>query len=162
MNALRPILLFLLLSIEAIPTLAGQTTAPSTPPSSLKPADARPNPDENGIYHLGNGFAMPKGLMIPKLVYSVEPEFSEKARKAKIAADVTVRMIVEPDGRTDQLRVVKSAGDRYKDKKKSYDAAITLDEKAMEAVRQYHFEPGTFQGKPVPVEMDIIVNYWMF
>jgi hypothetical protein len=162
MIALRPILLFLLLRVEAIPTLAGQTTPPSTPPSSQKPADAHPNPDEKGLYHLDKGFAMPKGFIIPKLVYSVEPEFSEKARKAKISADITVRMMVGADGRVDHVRVVKSAGDRYKDKKKSYEAAITLDEKAMEAARQYRFEPGTFQGKPVPVEMDVEVNFMLF
>ncbi len=161
MNALRLILLFLLFSIEAIPTLAGQTTAPSTPPSSQKPAEALPNPDENGIYHVDKAFTMPKGFIAPKLVYSVEPEFSEQARKARISADIMVRIIIEPDGRINHPRVIKSAADKYKGKK-SYEAALTCDEKAIEAVRQYRFEPGTFKGKPVPVEMDIVVSFMMF
>jgi hypothetical protein len=42
------------------------------PPEPPKPT-SRPNPDASGIYHPGDG------VTVPKLIYSVEPEFSEKA-----------------------------------------------------------------------------------
>jgi protein TonB len=37
-----------------------------------------------------------------------------------------------------------------------------LDEEALEAVSQYKFKPATLQGKPVPVEVNIEVNFVIF
>jgi protein TonB len=37
-----------------------------------------------------------------------------------------------------------------------------LDEKAVEAVRQYKFKPATKDGKPVKVELSIDVNFQIF
>jgi TonB family protein len=37
-----------------------------------------------------------------------------------------------------------------------------LDEKALEAVRQYKFKPAVFNGKPVPVEINIEVNFRIY
>jgi protein TonB len=37
-----------------------------------------------------------------------------------------------------------------------------LDEKAVEAVRQYKFKPSMYQGKPVPVEITIEVNFHIY
>lgn len=41
-------------------------------------------------------------------------------------------------------------------------AAATLDEKALETVRQYRFEPGVYEGKPVPVALTIEVNFHIY
>jgi hypothetical protein len=41
-------------------------------------------------------------------------------------------------------------------------AAASLDEKALEAVRQYRFKPGMYQGKPVPVAITIDVNFHIY
>jgi TonB family protein len=37
-----------------------------------------------------------------------------------------------------------------------------LDQKAVEAVRHYRFKPATLQGKPVPVEVNIEVNFRIY
>jgi TonB family protein len=37
-----------------------------------------------------------------------------------------------------------------------------LDEKAIEAVRLWRFEPGLKDGKPVPVEVSIEVNFRLY
>ena len=37
-----------------------------------------------------------------------------------------------------------------------------LDEKAIEAVRQYKFEPAMFNGKPVAVHITIEVNFQIY
>lgn len=37
-----------------------------------------------------------------------------------------------------------------------------LDDNAVDAVRRYRFEPSTFQGKPVPVEIDVEVNFRLY
>jgi periplasmic protein TonB len=41
-------------------------------------------------------------------------------------------------------------------------AAASLDPKALDAVRQYRFEPGTYDGKPVPVALTIDVSFHIY
>jgi protein TonB len=37
-----------------------------------------------------------------------------------------------------------------------------LNEKAVEAVKQYRFKPGTCKGKPVPVTMNVEVAFQIY
>jgi outer membrane biosynthesis protein TonB len=46
--------------------------------------------------------------------------------------------------------------------KKFKHAAMGLDQNAVEAVKQYRFQPGQFQGKPVPVEIQVSVNFRIY
>jgi len=154
------LLLFICLSPQ---TMAGQTA--QQPDASqkqvpTKPAP-RPNPDADGIYHVGDG------VTVPKLVYSVEPEFSEAARKRKIGGNITVHFIVETDGHVRDVTVIKSAADglpkeKPREAKKDREAALTLDQQAVKAASQYRFEPGRYQGKPVPVEQNVEINFMVF
>jgi hypothetical protein len=47
-------------------------------------------------------------------------------------------------------------------KEKYKHAARGLDQKAVEVVKQYLFQPGQFQGKPVPVELHVRVSYRIY
>ena len=127
-------------------------------PASIQQQDLGPNPDAEGVYHFA------KDVTIPKLVYSVEPDFSEKARKQKVFCSVKVQFIVGTDGSVHNITVVHSATEAYPDKKdrKYREAAATLDLKAIEAVQQYRFEPAQFQRKPVPFRMTVEVSYQIF
>jgi periplasmic protein TonB len=89
------------------------------------------------------------GVSAPEVIYSVEPEFSEEARKAKVAGNVLVSLWVEPNGLPSHVRVVRGVG-------------MGLDEKAVEAVKQYKFKPAMENGKPVEVELNIEVNFQIF
>jgi periplasmic protein TonB len=89
------------------------------------------------------------GVSAPVLVFQVDPEFSEEARKAKVAGIVVVNLQVGPDGLPRNVRVVQGIG-------------MGLNEKAIEAVRQYKFKPAMENGKPVTVEMNIEVNFQIF
>ena len=55
-------------------------------------------------------------------------------------------IIVDPSGHARDMRVVRGAG-------------LGLDEKAMDAVRQWRFKPGVKSGKPVPVHASVEVNF---
>lgn len=156
---------FIFLSLQAIQTarLSGQTTQPSG--STQKPpaakSEPRPNPNAEGIYHAGDGVTM------PKLVYSVEPEFSEEARKRKIAGSVMLHFIVETDGHVRDVQVIKSVADglpkeKPREAKKDREAALTLDQQAVKAASQYRFEPGRYQGKPVPTELTVETKFQVF
>lgn len=96
-----------------------------------------------GLRKIGGGVSM------PEVIHSVEPEFSEEARKAKFQGLVTVSLIVDTNGIPQNVRVVRGVG-------------MGLDEKAIEAARQYRFKPAMENGKPVPVELDIQVNFQIF
>jgi TonB family protein len=115
----------------------------------------RPNPDASGIYHVGDG------VTAPKLIYQVEPEFSEKARKQKVAGATTLSYIVETDGHVRDIRVTKSCADAFTNKKDRA-AALTLDQQAIKAASQYRFEPAQYKGKPVPVEFSVEINFQVF
>jgi len=85
----------------------------------------------------------------PQLVFAPDPEFSDEARRAKYQGVCVVSLIVDAQGNPQRVSVVRHLG-------------MGLDEKAVEAVRQYKFKPATLQGKPVPVEVNIEVNFRIY
>ncbi len=89
------------------------------------------------------------GVSAPVLVYQVEPTFSEEARKAKVAGNVLVNIWVDEKGNPTHVRVLRGVG-------------MGLDEKAVEAVKQYRFKPAMEGGKPVTVEMNVEVGFQIF
>ena len=89
------------------------------------------------------------GVSAPQLIFSVEPEFSEEARKAKVAGNVLVNLWVDTNGNPSHVRVIRGVG-------------MGLDEKAKEAVMQYRFKPAMENGKPVLVELNVEVNFKIF
>jgi len=96
-----------------------------------------------GLYHVGGG------VSAPQLVFAPDPEFSDEARRAKYQGVCVVSLIVDAQGNPQRVQVVRHLG-------------MGLDEKAVEAVRQYKFKPATLQGKPVPVEVNIEVNFRIY
>jgi TonB family protein len=93
-----------------------------------------------GVYRVGGG------VTAPVLLYKKEPEYSEEARKAKYQGTVLLYIEVDPSGKAVNIRVQHSLG-------------LGLDEKAIEAVRQWKFKPGYKDGKPVTVAATIEVNF---
>lgn len=89
------------------------------------------------------------GVSYPKLIYQVDPEFSEEARKAKFQGEVVVHLVVDATGRPTRVNISRPIG-------------MGLDEKAKEAVSQYRFKPAMKDGRPVPVLMDVAVNFQIF
>jgi len=96
-----------------------------------------------GVMHVGGGIGP------PKVLYAPDPEFSEEARKAKFSGNVEVYLWVDEQGNPSHIRVARGVG-------------MGLDEKAVEAVRQYKFKPAMQNGKPVKVDLYIDVNFQIF
>jgi len=82
----------------------------------------------------------------PVLLYKVEPEFSEEARKAKLQGTVMLYAEVDTGGRLRNIRVTRGIG-------------LGLDEKAVEAVKQWRFRPAYRDGKAVVEAAAIEVNF---
>jgi TonB family protein len=93
-----------------------------------------------GVYRVGGG------VTAPALLYKVEPEYSEEARKAKYQGTVLLYIEVDPSGKAMNIRVARSLG-------------LGLDEKAIEAVKRWKFKPGYKDGRPVTVAATIEVNF---
>ena len=96
-----------------------------------------------GAYRVGGGVSAPKAL------YAPDPEYSEEARKAKYQGTVVLWMVVGADGRPQQIRIQRALG-------------MGLDEKAIEAVRQWKFEPAKLNGQAVPVQINVEVNFRLY
>lgn len=94
----------------------------------------------NGVYRIGGG------VTAPTLIYKVEPEYSEEARKAKFQGTVVLYVVVDEKGMPRDIKVVRALG-------------LGLDEKAVEAVEKWRFRPGYLNGKAVAVAATIEVNF---
>jgi TonB family protein len=94
----------------------------------------------------GGVFRVGGGVSAPVLLYKQEPEYSEEARKAKYQGTVVVYVEVDPSGRAVNPRILHSLG-------------LGLDEKAIQAIRNWRFRPGYKDGKPVTVAATIEVNF---
>lgn len=102
-------------------------------------------PGEGG--GIGGGvFRVGGGVSAPQVLFKVDPEYSEEARKAKYSGTVVIALVVDPSGRPQSMRVVRSIG-------------LGLDEKAIEAVSKWRFKPGLKNGQPVAVAANIEVNF---
>lgn len=89
------------------------------------------------------------GVTAPRALYDPEPEYSEEARKAKYQGSVILWAVIDANGRPQQLKVARSLG-------------MGLDEKAIEAVRNWKFEPAKKDGQPVAVQVNIEVNFRLY
>ncbi len=116
---------------------------PSATASASQSGKQSATQDADGVYNVG-GDVRP-----PVVLSSVDPKFTEQARKKKISGDVQVSLIVDAEGLPQNVHVVKGIG-------------MGLDEKALEAVRGYRFKPALKDGIPVPVRLLINVNFRIF
>ncbi len=96
-----------------------------------------------GVFRVGGGVSAPKAL------YAPDPEYSEEARKAKYQGTCVLWLVVGPDGRPRDIRIARSLG-------------LGLDEKAMQAVKTWKFEPAMKDGKPVAVQINVEVEFRLY
>lgn len=96
-----------------------------------------------GVYHVGGGISAPQALSTP------DPEYTEEARKAKTQGTCILWLIVDSTGHPRDVRVVRGLG-------------YGLDAKALEAVRQWTFQPSMKDGKPVDVQISVEVGFRLY
>ena len=97
----------------------------------------------------GGAFRVGGGVSAPKAIYAPDPEYSEEARKVKHLGTVVLWLVVGPDGKPRDIRVLRTLG-------------LGLDEKAIEAVRTWRFEPAMKDGRPVAVQINVEVNFHLY
>lgn len=114
--------------------------AASEDQKSVKKAGPDDDPVSEPIYEVG-GDVKP-----PRVLHRVMPEFTEKSREQHIEGSVVLVTVVTSKGEAHQIRVQKSLD---KD----------LDQKAIEALRQWQFQPGEKDNKPVATRVSIEIRF---
>jgi len=101
---------------------------------------------------LGSGFAPGGGAKgaggesaPPKLVKSVEPVYPEIARQSKVQGVVILEATTDVYGRVAAVKVLRSIP--------------LLDQAAIDAVRQWEYEPAIVDGEPKPVTFTVAVRF---
>ena len=94
----------------------------------------------------GGPFRVGGGISAPTVLYRIEPNYSEDARRARYQGSVVLSAIVRKDGSIQILKVVRGLG-------------LGLDENAVQALKQWKFRPGTRSGEPVDVALNIEINF---
>jgi len=96
----------------------------------------------SGPYRPGTG-----GVGYPSCLYCPDPQYSDDARKAKFEGSVALQAVIQADGHATDIKVVKAAG-------------LGLDEKAIEAVRNWRFKPAVGpNGASVPTIAPVEVDF---
>jgi TonB family protein len=86
------------------------------------------------------------GITPPSLLREVKPDYSEEARRRGIRGDVVLEIVVLADGRVGDIRVIEGLG-------------FGLDQRAVDAVRQWRFSPAHRFGTPVDVVVEVAVEF---
>lgn len=93
-----------------------------------------------GVYQPG------AGISPPTLVREVRPIYTDEARRQGIEGDVILEIVVRSDGSVGSIRVRRSLGGG-------------LDQRAIDAVRQWRFNPAKRNGAPVDVAVEVSVEF---
>jgi periplasmic protein TonB len=96
-----------------------------------------------GVYKVGGGISAPQAISAP------DPDYTEEARRAKKQGTCVLWLIVDAAGRPRDIKVVRGLG-------------LGLDAKALEAVRQWRFQPALKDGKPVDVQISVEVEFRLY
>ncbi len=96
-------------------------------------------PDENGFYSVG-GPVPP-----PKKERDVRPSFPKEAQAVELSGVVIVELFLDETGAVTDARFTRPIP--------------MLDEAAMEAVKQWRFQPTIIDGRPVPTRLTVTVNF---
>ena len=96
-----------------------------------------------GVYKVGGGISAPQAISAP------DPAYTEEARRAKKQGTCVLWLIVDAAGRPRDIKVVRGLG-------------LGLDTKALEAVRQWRFQPALKDGKPVDVQISVEVEFHLY
>lgn len=86
------------------------------------------------------------GVKSPVLTREVKPNYTEDAMRRKVQGFVEMEAVVKTDGTVGDVTVTRSLDP-------------DLDQEAMKALRQWGFKPGTKDGQPVPVLVNVEMTF---
>lgn len=94
----------------------------------------------------GGPYRPGSGITPPTLVREVKPDYTEEARRRAVRGEVVMEIVVRRDGAVGDVKVLQGLG-------------YGLDERAVAAVKQWKFNPGTRKGTPVDVMVEVAMEF---
>ncbi|HEX2123008.1 MAG TPA: energy transducer TonB, partial [Thermoanaerobaculia bacterium] len=122
---------------RAIDLIKARRGTPAPPDETPPPAP----PSGTGPFRVGGAVKAP----VVRHDGRVEPVIPEAARNARVSGIVILEVVIDREGRVSDAKVLKGL-------------PFGLSEAAVEAVKQWNFEPGTLNGQPVDVIFNLTVN----
>lgn len=96
-----------------------------------------------GVFKVGGGISAPRAISAP------DPEYTEEARNAKTQGTCVLWLIVDQQGHPRDIRIVRGLG-------------FGLDARAIDAVKQWRFQPAMKDGQPVNVQISVEVAFHLY
>ena len=94
----------------------------------------------------GGPYRPGSGIEPPRLLREVKADYTEDARQRGVAGDVVLEIVVRQDGSVGDVRILQGLGSG-------------LNDRAVQAVRQWRFAPAHRQGTPVDVIVEVAVEF---
>ena len=94
----------------------------------------------------GGPYRPGSGIEAPRLLREVKADYTDEARRQGVKGQVVLELIVRRDGSVSDVKVLRRLG-------------AGLDERAIQAVRQWRFAPATRHGTPVDVVVEVAVEF---
>ncbi len=89
------------------------------------------------------------GVEPPVFTQKVKPDYPEKARKIRLQGYVILEAILRKDGAVDDIKVLRGLGK----------GKFGFEDAAAEALKQWEFLPGKYNGKPADVRMTLKIDF---
>lgn len=94
----------------------------------------------------GGPYRPGSGVDPPRLLREVKADYADDARRANIEGEVLLEIVVRRDGTVGDVKVLRGLGGG-------------LNERAVDAVRQWRFSPARLKGTPVDVVVEVGVEF---
>jgi TonB family protein len=85
----------------------------------------------------------------PRAIKSPDSDYDEIARSLKLAGELRLSLVVDESGKPQRILITRPLG-------------AGMDERAVDAVRHWAFEPATRDGKPVPVALSVDISFRLY
>jgi TonB family protein len=86
------------------------------------------------------------GITAPAILREVKPDYTEEGRRRQIEGDVVLEIVVRSDGSVGSVKLLNGLG-------------AGLDQRAIDAVRQWRFSPAKRYGVPVDVMVEVAMEF---
>ena len=114
--------------------------------TGLGPGDGNGVGDGSGGGYGGGPFRPGSGVEPPRLLREVKANYTDEARRANVEGEVELEIVVRRDGSVGDVKILRGLRGG-------------LNERAVDAVRQWRFAPGRMKGVPVDVVVEVGVEF---
>ena len=109
--------------------------------------------DLSGTGHVpicrGQDSDVPGCIAAPHAIYSPDPKYPKKERKARHRGTVILDLVVDADGMPRDIKVSRPLSPEF-------------DEAALDAVKKWKFSPATNDGKPIATQIKVEVSFRLY